>query len=399
MINIKFKIAQIFPILGNRTVQTILVLLTYILLSDVISIEVQQLFYTISLLIKELLIWIMPLTIGAFIANSVSSFEKKAISFILIIVIFEALSNFCSVWYVFFAANFIGDVLPPFQLPNFNQEFKALWYFPLVKPYWWSSNNGVLSGIILGAISAFNQNSSASVVVKKLYKLMEFILTKIFARLIPIFILGFAAHMYQLKILNYVFIHYAFLLNCIMLFLILYTLFLFALGSGCSVITIVHDIKNLLPAGFIALSSGCSLSTMPWTIEATAKNLKDKTLAMAVIPATTNIQQVGDCIINAFLCFLIYRNFYGHNPDFTLWLHFTIIFTLARFVTAAVIGGAIFIMLPIYETYLHFNPEMIAIIMALNVVLDPIVTSFNVIANGALCKIFEIVWNKYNLLK
>ena len=51
-------------------------------------------------------------------------------------------------------------------------------------------------------------------------------------------------------------------------------------------------------------------------------------------------------------------------------------------------------MLPIYETYLNFNTEMIAIILALNVVLDPIVTSCNVVANGALCRVFEVVWNK-----
>jgi Na+/H+-dicarboxylate symporter len=66
---------------------------------------------------------------------------------------------------------------------------------------------------------------------------------------------------------------------------------------------------------------------------------------------------------------------------------------LARFLTAAVIGGSIFIMLPIYETYLGFNNEMIAIILALNVVLDPIVTSSNVLANGALCRVFERFWN------
>ena len=49
-------------------------------------------------------------------------------------------------------------------------------------------------------------------------------------------------------------------------------------------------------------------------------------------------------------------------------------------------------MLPIYENYLNFTPEMIAIILALNVVLDPLITSCNVMANGALCRVFEKVW-------
>ena len=50
-------------------------------------------------------------------------------------------------------------------------------------------------------------------------------------------------------------------------------------------------------------------------------------------------------------------------------------------------------MLPIYEAYLDFNGEMIALILALNVILDPLVTGCNVLANGALCRTFERVWN------
>ena len=75
-----------------------------------------------------------------------------------------------------------------------------------------------------------------------------------------------------------------------------------------------------------------------------------------------------------------------------MWASFSLVFVLARFATAAVIGGAIFIMLPIYEAYLGFNAEMIAIILAFNVILDPVITASNVVANGALCQIFEKVW-------
>jgi Na+/H+-dicarboxylate symporter len=76
-----------------------------------------------------------------------------------------------------------------------------------------------------------------------------------------------------------------------------------------------------------------------------------------------------------------------------MWVQFSLVFVLARFATAAVIGGAIFMMLPIYEKYLCFNAEMIAILLAFNVILDPIITCSNVLANGALCQMFEKVLN------
>jgi Na+/H+-dicarboxylate symporter len=154
----------------------------------------------------------------------------------------------------------------------------------------------------------------------------------------------------------------------------------------------VQHIKNLLPAGGISLTSGCSLSTMPWTIKGASMNLENPALARAIIPATTNIQQIGDCITNAFLCFLIYKHFNGYAPDIKTLVIFSGVFVAARFATAAVLGGAIFIMIPIYQTYLGFNDEMVAIILAMNVILDPIVTSSNVMANGGLARVFEKVW-------
>ncbi|MGV2432182.1 MAG UNVERIFIED_CONTAM: dicarboxylate/amino acid:cation symporter [Rickettsiaceae bacterium] len=139
----------------------------------------------------------------------------------------------------------------------------------------------------------------------------------------------------------------------------------------------------------MALTSSCSLSTMPWTIKGASLNLDNPDFAKAVIPATTNIQQIGDCIMHIFLCILIYNHFYGHIPDFDTLLRFSFVFAIARFATAAVLGGAIFILIPIYQSYLDFSDEMVAIIFALNVILDPIVTSSNVMANGGLARVLK----------
>ena len=200
--------------------------------------------------------------------------------------------------------------------------------------------------------------------------------------------------MHQTRVLHEVISQYGLLVLCLVFFLLCYYAFLLLLGNGWSVRKAYAASLNLWPAGGLAFTSGCSFSTMPWTIEGTAKNLSRPELARAVIPATTNIQQIGDCITNCFLCFLIYQQFFGHSPDMLVWFRFSIAFVIARYYTAAVLGGAIFIMLPIYESYLSFNTEMLAIILAFNVVLDPIVTSMNVLCNGALCRLFELVWTR-----
>ncbi len=378
--------------LKQRSIQTLLILIVYLSIASFLPLVVNQFFYTISLLIKDILIWIMPLTVGFFIASAVTSFERRAPLFILTLVLFEAFSNLSCVWYAYGTASIAADYLPAADPVVFKSDFSALWKLSFERPSWWSAEKGSIVGLLLGCVAAFNQKTLLQRVIVQGKKVVEWLLTNIFSRLIPFFILGFTAHMYQTKMLSHAIEHYSLVILWLTPCLFIYIIFLFALGAGLSFQRIVLNIKNLLPACGIAVLSGCSLSTMPWTIKGTEKNLQTPSLATAVIPATTNIQMVGDCMTHAFLCFVIYRYFYGQNPDIAMWANFSIVFVLARFATAAVLGGAIFIMLPIYESYLNFNAEMIAIILALNIILDPLITVCNVIANGALCRVFEKAW-------
>lgn len=374
----------------QRGIIVLFVIALYLIGVPYLPAKAPEFFYTVSLFIKDLLLWMLPMTVCFFISHAISSFEKKAPMFILTLFAFETISNLLNVWYAYGCGQIIASGLPAMQPYVADESFGPLWRLPLTKPEWWAASKGTYLGIILGLGARYSLIKHFVVAGKSIF---EKLLTKIFARLIPIFILGFVARLEKTGVLTQIATQYTELLIWLVAILALYIATLFALGSG------LKSAKNLFPAASVAFSSGCSISTMPWTIEGTAKNLKNPDLAKAVIPATTNIQQVGDCIANAFLCFLIYRHFFGHCPDLATWLPFSLVFVLARFATAAVIGGAIFIMLPIYESYLHFNPEMITMILAFNVILDPLITSTNVIGNGALCPIFERVWNRFQFGK
>ncbi|PIS03449.1 MAG: hypothetical protein COT85_00260 [Chlamydiae bacterium CG10_big_fil_rev_8_21_14_0_10_42_34] len=386
---------RLFQLIKHRGIQVLLVLIGYSLLSTTLPSEAHRGLYTISVFIKDLLLWILPLTVALFIANTICSFRKSALLFIAAIVCFEALSNFSSVWYAFAGGHIASDFLPKVTLPTMGSDsFEVLWRLPNYRPIWWSADKGTFLGLILGAVALISQKEKMLLFIERGKGAAQWVLTRIFSRLIPLFVLGFVARMHQTNLLNQIFGHYAMLLIWLVFFLLFYLAILFWISSDGTIKGFLSHVKNLLPAGAIAFTSGCSLSTMPWTIDGASKNMKNPQFAKAIIPATTNIQQIGDCIINTFLCFLIYQQFYGHRPDVFTWLTFSVVFILARYATAAVMGGAIFIMLPIYESYLGFNSEMIAIILAFNVVLDPLVTSSNIMANGALCRVFEKVWMK-----
>jgi Na+/H+-dicarboxylate symporter len=383
--------------LKNRSLQTILVLALYSIFAQILPLVAHQTFYTISVFIKDILIWLMPITVCVLIASTIDKFENKAPLFILVLMTFEAISNFLSVTYAFAVGSLITSSIPTFEIIDISDNFNPLWRIPFSKPWWWSADKGSFAGLIIGCLSAFSYSPPLKRNLAKARTTIEFMLTKVFARLIPLFVLGFIAQIYQTGMLSHMIMNYSILILYLIIFLSFYIMMIFAIGAGFNIGEMTRHIKNLTPAWLMAITSSCSLSTMPWTIEGTAKNLRRPALAQAIIPATTNIQQIGDCITNALLCFLIYKQFFGYTPDALTWIAFSLVFVAARFATAAVMGGAIFLMLPIYQTYLDFNDEMIAIILALNVILDPIVTSTNVITNGGMAKIFEDLWRKISL--
>lgn len=383
-------------ILSNRSIQTILIIGLYIFCAPYLSLRTNEIFYTISIVIKDLLVWMMPLTVCIFIASTIGSFEKKAPLFILILILFEACSNFLCVFYGYGSGLLISSKLPTLHVVEMKENFHTVWHIPFEKPTWWGSDKGSLLGVIIGFISAFTQSRTIKNSLHTARVTIEKILTNGFARMIPIFVLGFVAQIYTTGLLHHMILYYSILIVYLVGFIAIYIFSIFLIGNGFKISGAISNLKNLLPAGIISFTSGCSLSTMPWTIQGTSLNLKDPELAKAVIPTTTNIQQVGDCIAQSFLCFIIYTNFYGYHPDIITWTIFTMVFVAVRFTTVAMIGGAIFLVLPIYQHYLNFTSEMIAIILAFNVILDPIITSGNVVANGGLAKIFEKIWDNFN---
>jgi Na+/H+-dicarboxylate symporter len=384
--------SSIVALLKHRSFQVLCAVLLYFSIAGFLPDIADQGLYASSLFIKDLLMWLLPVSVCLFIASAVVSFEKKAPLFILALFAFEAISNSASVWYAFGCGHLVAGHIPTIETHAISDSFSPLWRLTFLKtPSWWSADKGTFAGIALGVIATFRYPALKHLLATS-KRSAEWVLTRFFARLIPLFVLGFVARMYKTKVLSQMFAHYADLILWLVLFLVVYIVFLFFVGSGKSLSALARSIRNLLPATGIAFSSGCSLSTMPWTIEGTSRNLQNPELAKSVIPATTNIQQIGDCIINSWLCFLIYFCFKGHAPSLATWIPFTLVFVLARYATAAVLGGAIFIMIPIYENYLSFTPEMIALILAFNVILDPLVTCSNVMANGALCRIFEQAW-------
>lgn len=173
-----------------------------------------------------------------------------------------------------------------------------------------------------------------------------------------------------------------------------YVLWLYMIASKFSLPTFWRYIKNVLPATITGFSTISSAATMPLLILCTEKNLPNPDVADMIIPATINTHTIGSAIGITILSLSTLLAFGHELPTFLEFFEFGMVYALAKFAVAAVPGGAIIVVTPLLETYLHFSTEMVGLVTAFYMLFDPFGTATNVTGNGffpiAFSKLYKI---------
>ena len=364
--------------------------------ADLVPVEIRSLSYTISLFIKEVLVFILPLIVFSIVFHSTGQLRGgSAVRTTLLLIAMVLLSNTLSVGVAHVMSTVVtsagGNVAVSggtlgsealkaygsFNLPSIISCAKALAF-------------GVLSGIVLPKMFG----SRALKVSQSLYDASVFILEKIFAPLLPIFVVGFAFKLRSDGALDIIARNYQVMLY-IFVPALAHTLFLYFVSSGCSVEKTIVLLKNMLPAAITGFASMSSLLTMPITLSAVKKSTNNDSAADIAVPGSVNVHLVGDCFFTVILLSLMAAAF-GKTELITTsdYLHFLVYVVLMKFAEAAVAGTGLILMFPAMEQYLHFTPAMLSLSTTLCILLDPLITSINVLGNGA----FSILFVRANQL-
>jgi Na+/H+-dicarboxylate symporter len=138
---------------------------------------------------------------------------------------------------------------------------------------------------------------------------------------------------------------------------------------------------------------------MPMTLVATEKNINDQSgYADFVIPATVNNHMTADGL-NISLTALFLVCMIGHPfPQFIDYLPFVLYYSVAKFSCAAIPGGGVLVILPVVQNYLNVPAEMTALLATLYILQDPIMTSGNVMANGAFAILTHRFLRKFKVI-
>ncbi len=389
MFGLKLKLPKI-----NLSVKLVGIFAFALLFGNILPESLQSFCYAISLSLKSILLFVLPVVIFSCLFSCLLTFRgKKAIGFMLGLFAIVCISNYVStlIAYGISSLELVALNLNPVDSALPLKELQPLWHLEF--PAWIPNDYALYLGFGLGAIFTFFPTPRILRFSAYARHSVTLFLEKGFIPVLPLFALGFILKMQYDGTLEKIIESYLLLLIIIVGIYTLYLLFLFALASNFKLKRWLEYLKNIFPVALMGFSTMSSLATMPVTLNAAEKNTGAIDISRAVIPATVNIHMVGVSIAIPLMALTILLGYGQELPSFGTYCLFAFNFVLAQLAIAAVPGGAILVMLPTLETHLGFTGEMSALITALYILFDPAVTISNVLGNSALV-IFISKWFK-----
>ena len=339
----------------------------------------QSMIYGLSLTIKSLIVFVLPFVVFSLLFRTIVNLAGSASKIILLIFVAVCCSNFISTMISYTVGSTIYDFNLSIHLPHEENALMPIGNIAL--PKWIGNDQAMFSSIILAWLLNRLRPAMAQTIASRLEKITHIILKGILF-VIPIFIAGFVMKMNYDQVIPYIVSNYSFIFFITASAVFSYIGFMYWAFNGFQVKKALTSISNIFPAAIAGFGSMSSAAAMPLTILGAEKNAKDPELASSIIPATVNIHLIGDCFAIPIFAFAVLKSFGIEEPSFINYVIFAAYFVLAKFSVAAIPGGGILVMLPILETYLGFNAEMLSLITALYILFDPVITGANVLGNG-----------------
>ena len=363
-------------------------------LGGITPIYLKQFFYSVSLLIKEVIVFLLPAMIFSFLFFSLISLKEKAFLFIVLLLTTVAASNFTAIM----TGYSVGITTLPFIHPNLSDgnietvKLTPLWSLNI--PRIITNEPAMILGILTGLFFALRPNKKAEKFAAKMNNACVSFLRKFFLPILPLFILGFVFKLEHEKLLDQVLGTYSPVLFVVVCAQVGYITLLYMLASGFKIKTFLRYIENILPATITGFSTISSAATLPVTMIASERNLNNAKFARMITPATCNIHTLGSALGLTILSLATIMAFNKPLPELSSFLQFAAYYTLAKFAVAGIPGGVVIVVTPLLEAYLGFTPDMIGLITALYLLFDPFGTATNVTCNGAFALLFSKIYKQ-----
>lgn len=371
------------------------ILIGVYLWGDQIDTQTVTFFYTISSLIKEALVLILPAVIFIFMTSFLIEFDSSVLWFVTGLIGCIMLSNTLVTFYSYGIFSILHPLVVDYKQTTVSisntTPIKPLLTLPIKTII--ENNVALLAGLVTGILLAFIQNDRLIHGFKKARETTVQLLRKTLTPIIPLFILGFMLKLQKENVMEQMILVYSKIFIVILISMITYIFTMYLVLAKGNVITAFKYMRAFFPAAITAFSTMSSMAAYPITLECAQKISNTPKLTQGILTSTVNIHLMGVGIAIPIMAMsvLIYL---GHPfPSLLVYSIFALHLIMAKFSVAAIPGGSMVIAIPILQEYLGFTSDMSALMLSLYVLIDPFSTTTNVLGNGAFSLMMTKLFN------
>ncbi len=385
----KFKFLTSLPFI------LILMVLAVIFFGNIFPLWFREFALAISLLCKEIIIFLLPFIIFAFVLSGLTELQNESFKLVAILIPLVCLSNFAGFWTSYLMATPVltNSALKITELTRNNVLSPAFeFHFPIIIKNDWA----LLGAISIAFLNNFIKSPYIMIFGKLSNMLANILLKKIIRRILPFFIFGFIIKMWHEGTLLLIIKDYSMVLFLIAVLSYGYIAFVSLALCKFNFKNAFTKCKNMAESVLIGLVGMSSAVAIPNTIKACEKNLDSPKIAKFVVPASANMHLLGDCFAIPIIACAMMASFGTHYPTMSEYLIFSLKGVIAKFAAAGIPGGSALIFAPIMMDCFGFTSEMVTAFLTIYLLFDPVATSGNVFGHGMFAMLFEKV---YDLVK
>jgi Na+/H+-dicarboxylate symporter len=357
-------------------------------------IPIVRLFVTFNDIFGNFLGFLIPLIIFGLVTPGISELGKGAGKILVITTLIAYTSTVLSGYFSYITTNqalpYLIDKSQTLLSDSLNGNIIKSFFTIEMAPLMSVTSALVFSFVVGIALSSINSNSLKSGLVE-FRELITLVINKAIIPILPFYIFGIFLKIGaegQASIVLGLFFKVIIVIFIMHVLLLLFQYSVAALVSGKNPF---KALLTMMPAYMTALGTQSSAATIPVTLNQTKKNGVDPDLADFVIPLCATIHLAGS-MLKIVSCAVAVM--YLTNMPIDSFTIIGFIFMLAITMVAApgVPGGAIMASIGVLQSILGFDPNMIALMVALYITMDSFGTACNVTGDGAIA----IIVNKIN---
>ncbi|RRD39706.1 dicarboxylate/amino acid:cation symporter [Leptotrichia sp. OH3620_COT-345] len=364
-----------------------------LMITKVFSINLVRILITFSDIFGQLLKFLIPLIILAFIAPGIGALAKGAGKLLGITTGFAYGSTIISGMTAFITASILYPIILKGQsVANFANPEEALLkgYFIIDIPAPMAVMTALVLAFVLGLGMSVLKTNHLFNVMDEFKTIIEGMLEKIIVPLLPFYILGVFANMTaagQITGIISVFI------KVFIMILILHASILIFQYTIAGIMTKQNSfkmLKTMMPAYFTALGTQSSASTIPVTLKSAKKmGIREEVVNFA-IPLCATIHLSGSTITLVSCSTAVFFMQHGMLPGWGLMIKFILLLGVTMVAAPGVPGGAVVAALGILSSVLGFDETMLSLMIALYIAQDSLGTACNVTGDGAIAAVTSV---------